>query len=281
MIFILAISFFVNATFTQASSLGDKLKTEDILVKHLESIGTAEARKSVKSILATGTSQIVSKGRGAGESRGLSFVFSESEKNFVGMRFNNPDYPYEKVGYDGDELTVSFVTPGQRSALGIFFRQNEETFKVGILGGALSTSWVLLDYDKKVGKLKCKGKKKINKVKHYKCSYSPKKSDLRVSMYFHPESFRHVKTEYTRVISGGQGLGVDNSSSQNETRFKLTEEFSDFKKEGDLMLPHNYIITYEKLTGFRGTVATQWTMNLTKFEFNNPIEKKMFKADVF
>ena len=258
----------------------DKMKTEELLANHLKSIGSEEARSSVKSLIASGTAKAVIRGRNAGETSGLLVMASEGDKNLIGMRFNNNDYPYEKMGFDGEEFTVGFVQPGQRSILGSFMRLNEETFKYGILGGVLSTSWELLDYDEKTGKLKCSGTKEIDDVDHYKCRYQPKRSDLKITYYFNAKNFRHTRTEYTRVISGGQGLSVDNSARQNETRYKMVEDFSDFKEVNNLTLPHKYVLAFEMLTG-NGTTDMEWTMNIEKVDFNQQIDAKQFKVDTF
>lgn len=284
--FAIAITLSLYSLPTQASTVDDKLKTEDILERHLKSIGTKEARDSVVSIMASGTAQAVARGRSAGKTSGLVVIASEAEKNLVGMRFPNSDYPYEKMGYDGKEFTVGFVRPGVRSQLGDFLRENESTFKIGIFGGVLSTSWELLKYNEKVGKLKCGGTEEINNVKYYECKYEPKKSDLRIKMYFHPETFRHVRTEYSRVISAGQGLSIDSSARQSEVRFTMVEEFSDFKEVNDLMLPHQYKITYDKTgrtnrSGADDSVSMEWNMNITNFIFNEKIDSKEFKVDTY
>ncbi len=279
-IFVFALAFVFEAVNIEAKPNTDKLKTEEILAKHLDSIGTADARKSITSIMASGTAKAVSKGRNAGETDGLVVMISDGEKNLIGMRFPINDYPYEKMGYDGNEFTVAFLKPGQRSLLGSFMLENKDTFKVGILGGTLSTAWELLNYDEKVGKLKCGGIKTVDEIKAYKCDYSPRKSDLNVNLYFDAETFRHFKTEYTRVISGGQGLGVNNSARQQEKRYKLVEIFSDFKEVNKLTLPHKYTLTYEATENDSG-LAFDWRMELNDFKFNESIEAKNFKADVF
>lgn len=283
--------FFTGLSPAEVSASVDKLDTEEILERHLKSIGTKEARESVVSIMASGTARAVFKGRGAGETAGAVVLASEGSKNLIGMRFDNNEYPYEKMGFDGNEFTVGFVQPGLRSVLGNFLRENENTFEYGILGGVLSTSWELLEYDEKVGKLKCGGTEKINDVKHYECSYKPKKSDLKVKFFFHPETFRHVRTEYNRVVSGGQGRNVlgqigsadsriNNSARQSETRFTLIEDFSDFKEVNNLTLPHEYKLSYEILSG-NGTTIIEWTMQLSNFVFNEKIDPKQFKVDTY
>ncbi len=259
--------------------IDDNLSTTEILAKHLDSIGTAEARKAVKSITIVGTSQAVFKGRGEGRAEGIVVLASQAEKSMIGMKFNNSDYPYEKLGFDGSAFSVGFVRPGEYTVLGGFLRVNEKTFRSGILGGVLSTSWELLTHDVRTAKLSRKGRTKVDGVELLKFEYNPKKgSDLDIAFFFDPVTFRHVRTEYKRTISGGQGLSVDQSSRQSETRYKMVEKFSGFAEETKLMLPHNYEIYLEMLTR-NGTTSYTWTMDLTNFNFNQVLADDEFKVD--
>ena len=52
----------------------EKIRVKDLLAKHLESIGTPEARSSVKSIMSVGTSKAVFKGRGSGIFEGIAVL---------------------------------------------------------------------------------------------------------------------------------------------------------------------------------------------------------------
>ncbi len=257
----------------------NKLSTEDIIGKHLDSIGKPEARKELKTLTVVGKSKAVSKGRGAGETTGIVVMASDGKKNMIGMKFDNNDYPGERMGFDGKYFTVGWISPGVRSNLGEFMLFNHNSFEVGILGGVLSTGWELYNYDEKVGRMKCSGTSKIDGVKHHKCSYKPDGgSDLNITLFFHPETFRHVRTEYRRIISGGQGIGINNSARQSEKRYKLVEEFSDFKDAGGLTLPHQYKLDLEILVG-NGSTMIEWQMDLANFRFNEPIDESGFKMD--
>jgi hypothetical protein len=258
-----------------------KLTTETLLIKHLDSIGTAEARAAVKSITAVGTSKAVFQGRGGGFSEGIAVLASEGEKYLVAMKFNNAAYPFEKLGYDGSDFSVGFVRPGIRSVFGDFLRTNENVFKRGVMSGVLSTSWDLLNINEKEVKLKYSGTKKIDGKQVHQVDYSPKKgSDLSIKLFFDADTFRHTRTEYKRTIAARMGANVDSSAGQSETRYTLVENFSDFKEENKLTLPHNYKIYMEILTG-NGTTAYEWLIDLQKFNFNQTIDSKDFKVDTY
>ncbi len=263
----------------EAKVFDDKIDVKEVVNKHLASIGSDKARETLRSLMIVGTTQAVFKGRGEGRADGLVVMASHSEKNMIGMKFNAPDYPHEKMGYDGNGFSVGFVTPGKYTILGEFLRLNEGTFKKGILGGTLSTGWELYNYDESKGKLKAKGKSKIDGVEVLKFDYSPKGgSDLDITIYLDAANYRHVRTEYKRVISGGQGATVDSSSRQNEKRYKMVEDFADFREEGHLSLPHGYKIYLELLTG-NGTTSYTWTMEMTQFNLNPELDPKEFKVD--
>lgn len=276
----IVLAFFVVASAKTKTVGDDKIKPEELIAKHLESVGSAEARAANKSLTILGTTKAIFKGRGEGFTEGIVVMASDGEKHMIGMKFNNSDYQYETVGYDGKNLSVGYVVPGQRSVWGEFLRSNENSFEIGILGGVLSNSWEFYNYNEKTGKIKPKGIETIDGKKLYEVEYNPRKgSDLRIKLYFDAENFRHVRTEYTRAISAGlSGGGVDASSRQGTKRFKMVEEFSDFKEENKLTLPHNYKIYFEQIVD-NGTVSREWQLDLKQFNFNNPIDSKNFRVD--
>lgn len=277
---LLTLSFSIGLSAQKTSE--EKLTAEGLLGKHLESIGSTEARSAFKSATIVGTSKATFYGRGGGNADGISVLASEGDKYMVAMKFNNSDYPFEKMGFDGNEFSVGFVRPGVRSNLGSFLLTNERTFKRGIMSGALSASWALLNFDQKEAKIKYSGTKKIDGKKLHALDYNPKRgSDLSITLFFDPDTYRHVRTEYKRVIAARQGAGgVDSSAGQSETRHTMVEEFSDFREENKLMLPHTYKIYLEILSG-NGTTSYNWLIDLNKFAFNHDIDDKDFKVDAY
>lgn len=268
-------------TLTAQNRSQDKLTSEDILAKHLDSIGAAENRQAIKSTMVVGTSKATFRGQGAGFAEGIVVLASENEKSLIAMKFNNADYPFEMMSYDGDKFFAKQIRPGVRSVLGDFLRLHESVFANGIMGGTLSSSWVLLNFNQKKGKLNFAGTETIQDKKLYKIKYSAKKGgDLEVAFYFDVNTFQHIRTEYKRILSSNLGGGVDNSAKQSETRYKMIEDFSEFKPENKLNLPHNYRLFLEIITG-NGTISYEWKMDLQKFSFNNPIDPKEFKVDTY
>src|ERR1051325_1701573 len=214
-----------------------KLKAEEIIVKHLEAIGGNETLHSVSTRITSGTVVATFKTPTTAELGGRVVLASEGPKNVTAMVFENStsNYPHEKIGYDGRDVSGSYVRPGIRSSLGDFLLGHRKIVKQGFWGGALSQAWTLLDPDRKL-KVEAGGSKKIGDRQTYVLKCFPSGSDLKVTMYFDAETFQHVRTEYERSVIAQMGSNPETSASQSETRYKLTEEFSDFKKEGGLTL---------------------------------------------
>jgi hypothetical protein len=277
---LLSIISLIIASATLTAVAGQKLTPEEIVAKHLEAIGSAEARKAIKSHVIVGTSTVAFHNPGKGQMSGQAVLASEGSKVLLGMQFDNANYPYEKLGYDGKNFTASFLRPGLRSTLGDFLNTNNFIFKQGLIGGVLSSAWPLLDAEIKQARLEYGGIKKINARDAYELRYLPRGgSDSQVSFFFDKDTFQHVRTEYDRIITAQLGSNPSGapSQTQGETHYKMIEEFSDFKKEGDLTLPHTYKLTLS-LRGRTGTFLADWTMSLVKFGFNLPMSADSFNV---
>ena len=256
-----------------------KLKAEEIVAKHLEALGGAETLHSVTTRIESGTVVATFKTPTTAELGGRAVLASDGQKNVLAMIFENStsNYPHEKVGYDGRDVSGSYVRPGIRSTLGDFLLTHKNIVKQGIFGGSLSQAWTLLDPDRKI-KIEAGGSKKIGDRQAYVLKCYPSGSDLKVTMYFDAESFQHVRTEYERSVVAQMGSNPETSASQSETRYKLTEDFSDFKKEGGLTLPHGYKIQLEIL-GRNGSFRAFWELTLSQFQFNQKIDPTTFDVD--
>ena len=259
---------------------GDKLKPEEIVAKHLEAVGAAETRESIKSRIILGTVAVTFRAPSAGQGLGRAVLASQGEKNVFGMVFDNsPGYPQEKVGFDGKDVTASYVRPGVRSPLGDFFLTYRTVVKQGLVGGVLSQSWPLFGLSENRGKLEGGGTKKVGDRQAYELKYLPKGgSDLRISLFFDAETFRHVRTEYTRTLTAQMGRTPETSAQQSETRYKMTEEFSDFRKESGLDLPHVYKLKLE-IRSQGVSFDADWVTTMTEFNFNQRIDPNAFDVE--
>jgi len=273
-----AIAVLALALATPASSIAEKIKTEEIEARHLESIGPAKARTSARVI--AGTSQVIFRTPPPGQAIGRAVLASDGLKSLIGMSFPSPVYPREELGFNGNSFVAAFVTPGVRSVLGNFLMTHDLIFKQGLMGGALSTSWPLLDLASRGAQLEYVGTRKLADQTLHELRYFPRGgSDLKIRLFFEQETLRHVRTDYERVIPAPTGPRTYGNVQERETRYHMVEEFSLFKRESDLTLPHIYKITLS-VDAQNGTFLAEWVIKLTQFEFNQKIDPSSFSISV-
>jgi hypothetical protein len=271
------IGVFIPGRITEAVGVADKMSVEEIVSKHLESIGPASARAAAGGRVIAGTTQVTFRSSGIAQTEGGAVLASDGIKSMVTMKFQSSQYPYEKIGFDGNKVTAYQEPGASYSSLGSFARANPEMFKEGLIGGALSSAWSLLDLSNKKAKLESAGTKKVDSRQLVEIRYFPRGgSDLKISLFFDAESFQHVRTVYNKVISAQMGRTVDQSARMSETRYQLVEEFSDFKTEGGMTLPHTYKIHFEQQGA--GTQISDWVMTLVRFAFKQHLDSKDFNV---
>ena len=258
------------------TSSADKLTPEQVVAKHLDSIGTAKARASVTTRIIAGSSLVNFRTPPPGQAGGKAVLASAGTKSLIGMSFPSPVYPREQLGFNGKSFMAAYTTPGARSSLGSFLMTHDLIFKQGLMGGTLSAAWPLLDLTARNPRLEYAGLKKVDGRMLHQLRYLARgSSDLDIVLFFEEETFRHVRTEYERVIAASIGTRSQIDAKETETRYKMVEEFSNFKNEGGLMLPHNYKINLT-VDGPAGTFLADWEINLTQFTFNEPIDPSSF-----
>lgn len=259
----------------------DKMKAEDVIAKHLEAIGPQAARDAATTRIVGGSSRAIFKARStSGAIDGQVVIASDEEKLVLGMKFDAPNYPGERFGFDGKKSTVGYLTPGVRSPLGNFVLTNSEIFKEGLMGGTLTSAWALLHLSERKAKVEYGGPDKINDRPVHKLKYYPNKgSDLKITLYFDAETFQHVRTQYDRIVGARLGSGGPESSArQQETRYKIVEDFGDYKQEGKLKLPHSYKLQLE-INKTDGSSLDRWEMILDQFAFDQEIDERMFNVE--
>ncbi|HEU4510632.1 MAG TPA: hypothetical protein VFR78_20550 [Pyrinomonadaceae bacterium] len=274
--FILCLALLFNIS---VAPVDDKIRVEDVVLKHLEAIGTDQARRSGRSRIVAGSSMMNLRTGGRGNVSGPALIASHEKKVLLKAEFTSASYPFEKLGFDGRKFAARQFAPGSRSPLAQFFMSHDVIFSEGLIGGVLSSAWPLLNISEREPKVQYIGTEKIKGRQAHKVRYTPRSGgELKITMYFDAESLNHLRTDYERVVPASMGATPGESASQRETRYKLVEDFSDFKREGDLTLPHTYNIQF---TIFQTTnpLALDWTITLSRFTFDYPIEVKEFAVD--
>jgi len=260
-----------------------KLAPAELVAKHLEAIGPTEVRARVPGLKVKGSCLLTVRQGGTGQVDGEAVMASQGNMNLITMTFNSPDYPYETLKYDGKKFNAGQFKPGLRTSLGQFFLTNDVLFKEGIVGGVLSASWPLLNLAERNPKLEYSGLKKVGGRQMHALKYSPRGgSDLKIMLFFDPETFHHVRSEYERTIyttdqqrigGGGGALPTASGPRSSNARINAFEEFSDFRSEGGLNLPHTYKFELSIQSEVRPALV-DWKFNLTDFSFGEVSEFK-------
>lgn len=274
-IFLLVAAFILAAPETKAQ----KLTADEIIAKHLEAVGSAKNRQALKNQVAMGTAKFnVVRAKASGTEGQVVFA-SEGKKTILGMKFVDPKYPQDTFGFDGEKAKISFMLPGQRSLIGGFLYRHEEVLEYGLLGGVLSSAWSLYDLPARKAKLEADGTRKINNREAHIIDFQPKGgSDVSIKLFFDAETFQHVRSEYIHIVAATQGGSVDSSAGRRGTRETMVEEFSNFKKEMGLNLPHSYRI-YLNRDLASGLTEYEWNMEFSDFYFNQQLDANSFKID--
>lgn len=260
------------------SAVSQKLKPEEILAKHLESIAPADVRAGAKTLIAVGNGTSKFTSQKDITLQGRLVLASDNAKSFLGMNMNSSEYRGETFAFNGKDLFIGFASNGARSVFGNFIQSNGAIVTEGLMGGVLSTGWALTRLEANKAKLSGVGTKKINGQELYAVDYSKKGGgDIDIVLFFDKETFRHVRTEYKRMSSAGIGSRPEQSTGFSETRFLLVEEFGDFKAQSGMMLPHSYRVFYS-VTGGQGTTGIEWKFDLTEFAVNQKLDSTTFET---
>lgn len=254
----------------------NKITPDELVNRHLESIGTSEARASAKTRIIAGSSLVIFRTPPPGQAVGKAVLASEGARSLIAFAFPSPVYPREQLLFNGNNFNAAFVTPGVRSVLGNFLMTHALVFKEGLMGGTLSSAWPLADLNTRKPQLEYVGTRKIGDRTVHQLKYSPRGgSDLQIRMFFDQDSYRHVRTEYERVIPAPTGSVEYSNIQEREIRYKMVEEFSAFKQESGLILPHTYKITLT-VDSQGGTFLAEWQISLSRFTFNEPLDPSSF-----
>lgn len=242
----LALSLFAAVALAVVPAAGKEpgLKPEDIVAKHLASIGTPDAIAGAKSRVVEGKAHFGFQSQGGGED-GKEVFACQGDKVHFYVGLPNPNYKGERFIFDGSKLSIADVRPGIRSSLGEFIHVQDRIIREGLWGGVLSTNWPLLAPDQRHAKLSYGGLKKVDGQELHELRYSPSKhTDLQISLFFEPDTFHHVLTVYRLSISPEIARNDIESARQNETNYRLEEKFAQFKTIDGLALPTQWEIRF-------------------------------------
>ena len=268
---------------------------EQLIAEHLKSIGDPAAISQIKSVILTGNAAVnfIIGSKGVPNQRGTFTIVSQGPQMGIVMRF--PDthtYPGEHFAYDGKTVTTENAYIGSRTPIADFIRRYNKIMKNGMLGGIFSNAWPLLDTKSNKANMKVR-KTKLGGTEVYELEYRPRDNhgDMKIRMYFDTETYRHVCTEYkvqtpndTTLLGAYVREGdISVAATNSETYYTLVETFSDFRKVGEMTLPHGYTLDFNIShigASVSGGYATKWTMEALEWRANTPeIDQRFFNTE--
>ena len=178
-------AFFLLLVSACTAVAGTDLKPEELIKRHLESVGTPTARAAAQSHLVEGAATYKMLVGGSGQIRGKAVFVSQGRKLHLLLKINTVEYRGEQFICDGDSTSVAGTySDKSRSDLGEFLRSQDVLLREGLLGGTLSTAWPLLDEGSWKGRVSYEGIKKVEGRELHALHYRPKKSsDLNVMLH--------------------------------------------------------------------------------------------------
>jgi len=245
-----------------------KLDPEDVVAKHLKALGTSdsfaaatERRLEGKSnfrdirnsmINVSGSAEMTSDTTNFG----MFLVFSTNPTDF---------YRQDKIEYNGKKVSVPFASTTSRSPMGQFLYEFPEVIKSGLFGGTLNAEWAILDRKNKIKKLDFQGFEKVDGIDLIvlRCTISGG-TNLRIKLYFHPETYAHVQTIYAGEIQPPTTLSDEGRVSS--IRHVFIEHFAGHTPISGLVIPITHRINYTFESPLRNG-QYEWTMNFSRFEF--------------
>ena len=157
----ITLAMFAAGLSVTSSAQDKKLTPEDLIARHVESLGNREARDSARSRVLSGAVTLTMRVGGAGNLTGNAVMVSSGARLRFGMKFPAVEYPSEDVAFDGAKATTGNLPQGGRSRLSAFLSQQDAVLKEGLLGGVLSTAWPLLRLSEQQPRLEYRGLKKV------------------------------------------------------------------------------------------------------------------------
>ena len=243
----LRVAFTLASIMASVSVFAENMKPEEIVARHLNSIGTADARAAIKSRVVQGSLKMhILVGGGADVTGTWGRVSEQRQSNFV-MRFAaGGDWRGEQFIFDGEHTGFATATSSHtRSVFAQFVSSQDFIVKEGLLGGELSTAWALQNLDQNRAKLQSIGTKKVDGKELIGLQYLSKGShDMQVKIYFDPDTFRHVMTVYTVEIAPGMASEITENVYQHQNRYTIEERFSEFQAVDGLTIPTHYHLQY-------------------------------------
>lgn len=286
------------------------LTPAELVAKHLNALGKPEAVAKAKTRGVFGDAAVQFIQGGGGQLLDGVFAFGSEGRNLgMQLKFKDIKYPGEYFAYNGKETTVGYISPGQKSPIADFIFRYNAIMKEGLLGGVLSVTWPMLNAQERQVQLEYK-QEKVDDRSYHVLQYGSGKNlggDLKIKLFFDPETYRHVRTEYlVRIkndatalpsIGSGQRSATSDLSdtstdrrrpedraknaiiheSQADSIEMMVEKFSNFSAVDGIVLPKDYSLEYSR-EGSGNAFIARWAVMVKFWKPNMPIVPEFFVA---
>jgi len=252
---------------------------QEVIAKHLDAIGTAQARNSVTSRVVQGVATYRILAGGSGAIDGKSVIASEGRKSNFLFKIDTNGYHGEQFICDGNKTSVAGTySDKSRSEFGEFVSSQDVILREPLLGGVWTAGWPLLDVDGRKVQLHSEGSKKEDGRTLLVLRYRPKKStDLDILLYFDPQTYQHVMTTYKISLQAGLGKTEVESARKQPARYEIEERFSDFKITDGITLPSHYDLRFTEELDNGFTKSVEWEVKAASIMNNISIDARSFQ----
>ena len=260
----------------------EKITLEQLLERHRATLGISPQDNATATRALRGITRAVAIVGPAMRLTGTVELASQGRKFNFRMRLDNSKYPGERFVFNGQESYVDYTDVGIRSRLGSFLHHQDQILKSGLFGGILTTGWPLAGPVPEGIKVEYEGLKKKDDRKLHQVRYRIPKGggDTEIRLFFEPETFRHVLTEYRVSINPSIGITETASAQQQVARTILEEEFSSFQTVQGLNLPARWRIRYTTEGGATisatASTITEWQVIFQGVDVDLPVDPALF-----
>jgi hypothetical protein len=254
-------------------------KAEDLVAEHLDSIAPAAVRAAVTSLAVQGTLRFKVLVGGGGETPGTWQRLSEQHMSKFVMKFGDNKWWGEQFVFDGDKVSFASATLSHRlSDFAAFVASQDGIVKEGLLGGELGAAWALQSIDHSRVRLDYIGRKKVDGRELDGIDYVSKGTgDIKVKLYFEPETHHHVITVYSVQRTPIIAPDPVTNARQQQVIYSLVERFSDFQTDKGITLPRQYDLRFSEELQNGSTNVYDWTMAADKVIENPKIDPANFR----
>ena len=214
---------------------------------------------------------------GSGSLAGKGSILTQANAVRADFAFPALDYSGEQIAFDGNKVTAGQISPGNYPPFSRFLYENNILLKEGLLFGALSTGWALLDVPGRKPKLDSSGLKKIDGRQLYELKYTSRSNpgSMQVWLYFDSETFHHVRSQFKLEVPTTNLTRISDSAEM--VRYQIIEQFDQFKEVDGLTLPHSYKFDYT-IDSPRGGMLASWAHVIGRITHNETIERRLFSV---